>query len=485
MKWYQEEPALTFDDVLLVPNYSCVLPMEVDLGTRLTRSIRLNVPICSAAMDTVTESQMAIAIATEGGIGFVHKNMSIEKQAQEVKKVKRSANGVIPDPMTLSPDTTVHEAYKIMEEAGVSGFPIIENGLVKGILTTRDIHFETDHSIKVGHLMTQGRLVTAPPDTTLDQAREILRANKVEKLLLVDKAGRLKGLITMRDIRNLDKYPLANRDLAGRLIVGAAVGVGEEERVEALIEANVDVICIDTAHGHSRGVLESLKSIKKRFGIEVVVGNIATRDAAEDLIKAGADALKVGIGPGSICTTRVVTGVGVPQLAAIDDVCEVANQTGIPVIADGGIKYSGDITKALAAGASSVMIGSLLAGVTESPGGIVYYQGRQYKDYRGMGSMGAMVQGSKDRYGQRGVTQTSKLVPEGIEARVPYKGDLNAYLHQLSGGLRAGMGYCGANTLDELRQKARFVRTTSAGLHENHPHDVKIAKEAPNYRAEI
>jgi IMP dehydrogenase len=483
MKMYLSEPAVTFDDVLLVPNYSDILPSQVQLKTQLTRGISLNIPICSAAMDTVTESDMAIAMATEGGIGMIHKNMSIAKHADEVRKVKRSANGVITNPITLSSDETLGRAYDVMEEAKVSGFPIVDQGKLVGILTTRDMNFEKDRNSKISELMTKGSLVTAKAGTTLDEAKDILHRNKIEKLLLVNDDGSLHGLITMRDIQNLTNYPLANRDENGRLIVGAAVGVCEYERIEALIEANVDVICIDTAHGHSIKVLETLKHIKSKYDIQVIAGNIASADAAEALIEAGVDGLKVGIGPGSICTTRVVTGVGVPQIAAIETVVEVASRKGIPVIADGGIKFSGDITKALAVGANAVMLGSLLAGVAESPGSVVYYQGRKYKEYRGMGSLSAMEKGSKDRYGQKDV-RTDKLVPEGVEARVTFLGELSAYLHQLTGGLRSGMGYCGASSLPELVEKARFVQVTSAGLRENHPHDVVIAREAPNYRVE-
>ena len=481
MRMYQEEPAVTFDDVLLVPNYSEITPSEVTLRTQLTRKISLNIPICSAAMDTVTESNMAIAMATEGGIGFIHKNMSIHKQADEVRIVKRSANGVISDPLSLRPDETLGRAKQVMQDGNVSGFPIVEENKVVGILTTRDINFEQDLDVKISELMTKDPLVTAKPGTTLEEAREILHRHKIEKLLLVNDDGSLNGLITMRDIKNLTKYPLANRDQQGRLIVGAAVGVGEYERIEALINAHVDVIAIDTAHGHSVKVLETLEFIKKDHDIQVIAGNIATADAAKALIDAGADALKVGIGPGSICTTRVVSGVGVPQITAIETVKKAASEFGVPVIADGGIKYSGDITKALAIGADSVMVGSLLAGVTESPGTIVFYQGRKFKEYRGMGSLSAMEKGSKDRYGQKDV-QTDKLVPEGVEARVAFLGELNSYLNQLTGGLRSGLGYCGARNLEELVEKARFVKVTASGLKEAHPHDVTIAREAPNYR---
>jgi len=483
MKFYQPDAAITYDDVLLVPNYSEVLPSNIDLSTQITREIKLNIPVCSAAMDTVTESKMAIAMATQGGIGFIHKNMSMEKQANEVRKVKRSANGVITDPITLSPNETLAKAHEVMRQANISGFPIVDQGKVVGILTTRDMNFEANEVVKIAQIMTKSNLITAKPNTTLDEARDILHQNKIEKLLLVNEDKSLHGLITMRDIKNLVNFPLANRDLSGRLIVGAAVGVGEYERIEALIDANVDVICIDTAHGHSIKVLETLKHIKSKFKIQVVAGNIASADAAEALIEHGADALKVGIGPGSICTTRVVTGVGMPQISAIHTVYSVAKLKGVPVIADGGIKFSGDITKALAVGASCVMLGSLLAGVSESPGSEIYYQGRKYKEYRGMGSISAMEKGSKDRYGQKDV-KSDKLVPEGVEARVVSLGELAAYLHQLTGGLRSGMGYCGSKNLKELVEKARFVQVTSAGLRENHPHNVMIAREAPNYRVE-
>jgi len=475
--------AITFDDILLLPGYSEVLPAEVDTSTRLTREINLNIPICSAAMDTVTESNMAIAIATEGGIGIIHKNIPIDKQAMDVKKVKRSANGVIPDPITLTTEATLKQARDIMQDARVSGFPIVEEGKVVGILTTRDMNFETDETVKISAIMTGTDLVTAPPGTTLEEAREILRRKKVEKLMLVDKENHLKGLITMRDIGNLTRYPLANRDSSGRLIVGAAIGIEDYQRLEALIEAQVDVVCIDTAHGHSKMVIETLKYIKEHYDIQVIAGNIATGEAATALMEAGADALKVGIGPGSICTTRVVTGVGMPQVTALQSVVEEARKKEVPVIGDGGIKFSGDITKALALGASSVMIGSLFAGVEEAPGNLVYYQGRTYKEYRGMGSISAMESGSKDRYGQSKV-RSEKLVPEGIEARVPFLGRLGGFMHQLTGGLKAGMGYCGAANLDELVQKSRFIQVSSASLRESHPHDVQIAKEAPNYRLE-
>ncbi|MBF0197805.1 MAG: IMP dehydrogenase, partial [Planctomycetes bacterium] len=430
MNFYQNEPAVTFDDVLLVPNYSEILPSQIDLSTQLTRNIRLNMPICSAAMDTVTESKMAIAIATEGGIGFIHKNLPIPTQADEVRKVKRSANGIITDPITLGPNETLDEARRVMAEAHVSGFPIVENDRVVGILTTRDMNFESNGDVKICEIMTKENLVTSSASTTLEEAKEILHRNKIEKLLLLNDDQTLYGLITMRDIKNLTEYPKANRDDSGSLIVGGAVGVGEYERVQALVDAKVDVIAIDTAHGHSVKVIETLKYIKSHFDIDVIAGNIATADAAEALIEAGADAIKIGIGPGSICTTRVVSGVGVPQISAVETAVKVASKQGVPVIADGGVKYSGDITKILAVGASTVMLGSMLAGVEESPGTLVYYQGRKFKDYRGMGSISAMEKGSKDRYGQKDV-QSDKLVPEGVEARVTYLGNLSSYIHQI------------------------------------------------------
>lgn len=476
------EEALTFDDVLLEPARSEVLPRDVDVSTYLTRDIRLNIPLVSSAMDTVTEARLAIAIAREGGIGIIHKNMSIERQAQEVDKVKRSESGIIVDPIFLSPEHRVADAVEIMERYHISGVPITDpEGHLIGIITNRDLRFEEDYSRPISEVMTKENLITAPVGTTLERAKEILKRHKVEKLPLVDEQGRLKGLITIKDIEKAKKYPNAAKDSVGRLRVGAAVGVAADtmERARALVKAGVDVLVVDTAHGHSRGVLETVARLKAEFPeTPVIAGNVATAAGTEDLIAAGADAVKVGVGPGSICTTRVVAGVGVPQITAIWNAARAADKHGIPIIADGGIKFSGDITKALAAGASTVMIGNLFAGTEESPGETIIYQGRSYKVYRGMGSLGAMKEGSRDRYFQENV---EKLVPEGIEGRVPYKGPLAETVYQLIGGLRAGMGYCGAANLAELRQKARFVRVTSAGLRESHPHDVIITKEAPNY----
>ncbi|MCM8899999.1 IMP dehydrogenase [Caldicoprobacter algeriensis] len=472
---------LTFDDVLLVPQRSEVLPKDVDLRTRLTKTITLNIPLASAAMDTVTEARMAIAIAREGGIGIIHKNMSIEEQAEQVDKVKRSEHGVIVDPFYLSPDHLVSDAVALMEKYHISGVPITENGKLVGIITNRDIRFETDFSKKIREVMTSENLITAPEGTTLEQAKEILRKYKIEKLPIVDENGMLKGLITIKDIEKAIKYPNSAKDKNGRLLVGAAVGIARDtmERVEALVAAKVDVITVDTAHGHSVGVINMVKQIKKKFpDLQVIAGNVATAEATRELIEAGADCVKVGIGPGSICTTRVVAGVGVPQITAIMECAEEADKYGIPIIADGGIKYSGDIVKAIAAGASVVMVGNLLAGTEESPGETELYQGRRFKVYRGMGSLGAMAAGSSDRYFQE---DAKKLVPEGVEGRVPFKGPLADTVYQLMGGLRAGMGYCGARTIEELRKNAKFIRITSAGLRESHPHDIYITKEAPNY----
>jgi IMP dehydrogenase len=477
--------ALTFDDVLLVPARSNVVPSQVDVRSRFSRRVPLQVPIVSAAMDTVTESEMAIAIARLGGLGIIHKNLAPAEQSIQVNRVKRSVNGVIADPVTLPPDAPIPRARELMEVHGISGIPIVDGGArVVGILTRRDLKFvDDDH--RVSEVMTRENLVTAAPDTTLERARRVLHEAKVEKLLLVDRGGVLQGLITIRDLDNLDRYPHANLDVKGRLIVGAAVGVFDDERVAALVKAHVDVIVVDTAHGHSENVLRAVRRYKAAHAnIDVVAGNIVTSDAARDLIDAGADGLKVGIGPGSICTTRVVAGAGVPQLSAVADVVKVAGGAGVPVIADGGIRYSGDIVKALAAGAHSVMLGSLLAGVEESPGEVIYFHGRTFKAVRGMGSLGAMVAGSADRYAQADVREKDKLVPEGVEGRVPYKGALGAFLHQLVGGVRSGMGYAGCATVEELRVKPRFVRVTNAGLHESHPHDVQITREAPNYLVE-
>jgi IMP dehydrogenase len=474
--------AITFDDVLLLPGESGVLPKEVDLATRFSRNVKLNIPLSSAAMDTVTESRLAVALAQEGGIGIIHKNLSPELQAREVEKVKRSAHGVIPDPVTLAPGDTIARVRELMRGHNISGLPVVEGGKVVGILTRRDLRFEESGSTRVQDVMTR-RLVTAPPGTTLDQAEGILNKNKVEKLLLVDGDGRLAGLITRRDIDKTRQYPLAARDASGRLIVGAAVGVTDDARVAALREADIDLIVVDTAHGHSRRVAEAVRRYRKVFDRDIVAGNVATYEGAKSLIDAGADAVKCGIGPGSICTTRVIAGIGVPQITAIFECVRAAEGAGVPVIADGGIKFSGDITKALAAGASCVMIGNLFAGTEESPGEIVIYKGRSFKTYRGMGSLGAMVEGSSDRYAQAGARR-DKLVPEGIEGRVPFKGPLGEYVYQLCGGVRAGMGYVGAANLAELRERGRFIRISWAGLAENHPHDVAITHEAPNYRLE-
>ncbi len=477
--------ALTFDDVLLVPAHSEVLPRDVDVSTRLTRKIRLNIPLVSAAMDTVTEARMAIAMAREGGIGIIHKSMSIERQAEEVDKVKRSEHGIIVDPVFVHPDDMIETALQLMARYRISGTPVVERGTHKlvGILTNRDLRFEDNWNQPVGNVMTRENLITAPVGTTLEQAREILRHAKVEKLPLVDEHGVLKGLITIKDIEKAKKYPNSAKDERGRLLCGAAVGVSDDlmERAGALVDAGVDVLVLDSAHGHSRGIMEALRKVKRNFPqVQVIAGNVATYDGTRDLIEAGADAVKVGIGPGSICTTRVVAGIGVPQITAIYESARAADEYDVPIIADGGIKYSGDITKAIAAGASAVMIGSLFAGTDESPGEMEIYQGRSFKVYRGMGSLGAMKQGSGDRYFQEGAP---KLVPEGIEGRVPYRGPLAEMVFQLVGGLRAGMGYCGTRTIEELRKNGKFCRITAAGLRESHPHDVMITKEAPNYSA--
>ncbi len=472
---------LTFDDVLLIPGRSEVLPNQVDLTTNLTKSIKLNIPLMSAAMDTVTEARLAIAIAREGGIGIIHKNMSIEEQATQVDKVKRSEHGVIVDPFFLSPDHLLSDANELMRKYRISGVPITVNGKLVGIITNRDIRFETDFSQKISDVMTSENLITAPVGTNLQQAQEILRKHKIEKLPIVDDNMMLKGLITIKDIEKAIQYPNSAKDSSGRLLVGAAVGVSKDtmDRVAALVDAKVDVIAIDTAHGHSVGVLKTVGQIKEKFpDLQLIAGNVATGEATRDLIEAGADCVKVGIGPGSICTTRVVAGIGVPQITAIYDCAEVADRYGIPIIADGGIKYSGDIPKAIAAGASVVMIGSLLAGTEESPGEMEIYQGRSFKVYRGMGSMGAMAAGSKDRYFQE---DAQKLVPEGVEGRVPFKGPLSDTVFQLVGGLRAGMGYCGTPNIEALRKDTQFIRISNASLRENHPHDIYITKEAPNY----
>lgn len=484
---------ITFDDVLLVPARSNTVPKSADVRSRLTRNIAVNIPIVSAPMDTVTESSLAIALAQEGGIGIIHKNLTVEAQCREVDKVKRSANGVILDPVTLHPSDTLARAAELMRLHNVSGVPIVtENRKLAGILTRRDLKFmvhggkdtSAHSSRRVEEVMTKTNLVTAPPDTSLDDADRILQRHKVEKLLLVDKDFRLAGMITIKDIDKNRQFPNSCRDQRGRLRVGAAVGVHDYDRVEALIQNGVDVIVVDTAHGHTDNVVDTVKEIRRRHEIDLIAGNIATADAAEDLIQAGADALKVGIGPGSICTTRVVSGVGVPQITAILNVVAKAEPAGIPVIADGGVRYSGDITKAVAAGACTVMIGSLFAGLDESPGTVIFWKGRRFKEYRGMGSMGAMVCGSADRYGQKGETRSDKLVPEGVEGRVPYRGSLAELTYQLVGGLRAGMGYCGAPTVEDLRKHGRFVRVTNAGVIESHPHNLLITEEAPNYAAD-
>jgi len=476
---------LTFDDVLLQPAKSDVLPKDADTSTFLTKKIKLNIPIISAAMDSVTEASAAIAVAQEGGLGIIHKNLSIEEHAQEVDKVKKSESGMIVDPITIGPSQHIYEALDIMKKYKISGIPVTDKGKLVGILTNRDLRFEKNLYQKVSDVMTKEGLVTVPEGTTLEESKAILHKHRIEKLLVVDDGYRLRGLITIKDIEKSIKYPNACKDSFGRLRVGAAVGVGDDrdERVEALLKAGADVIAVDTAHGHSKGVIESVKEIKLNFpDCNLIAGNIATAEAAMDLIKAGADAIKVGIGPGSICTTRIVAGVGVPQLTAIMDCVSVAEKEGIPVIADGGIKFSGDIAKAIAGGANLVMIGSLFAGTDESPGETVLLQGRSYKVYRGMGSVGAMKAGSKDRYFQDEVDSDIKLVPEGIEGRVPYRGPMSSTIHQLIGGLRAGMGYTGCKDIEALRKKASFVRISQAGLKESHVHDVTITKEAPNYR---
>ncbi len=476
---------ITFDDVLLVPAKSDFVPSQADTRTQLTDNITINIPIVSAAMDTVTEAALAIALAQEGGIGIIHKNLSIEAQKREVAKVKRSEHGVILDPVTLSPGQPVSRAQQLMNEQNVSGIPIIEGKKLVGILTRRDLKFLKDYDVEISSVMTKNNLVKGPAGTTLEQAKEILQKHKIEKLLLIDGNGELAGLITMRDIDRVQQYPIAARDRRGRLRVGAAVSVHEYERIEALIAADADIIVVDTAHGHSQNVIDTVKKIKAEYDIDVIAGNIATAEATEDLIAAGANAVKVGIGPGAICTTRVISGVGVPQVSAIINCFRAAQKHNIPVIADGGIRQSGDISKAIAAGASSVMIGSLFAGLKESPGQLVIYKGRQFKEYRGMGSLGAMVKGSAERYGQSSSTEKSKLVPEGVEGRVPYRGTLGDFIYQLVGGLRAGMGYCGARNIDELMKKARFVRISAASVSESHPHDIQITKEAPNYSAAV
>jgi len=471
---------ITFDDVLLVPARSSVLPPEVDTSTQLTRNIRINIPLLSAPMDTVTEGALAIALAQEGGMGIIHKNLSVEAQAREVEKVKRSENGIITDPITLPPTESTATVRRLMAEHNVSGIPIVSNGMqLVGILTRRDMKFLSGEC-RIADVMTKSNLVTAPPDTSLDEAEKILNEHKIEKLLLVHDDRRLAGLITMRDIDKIRQFPRSCKDGRGRLRTGAAVGVHDKERIEALIKADVDVVVVDSAHGHTDNVLQTVEWIKSNHDIDVVAGNVATADGAKDLIDAGADAVKVGIGPGSICTTRVISGVGVPQVTAVREASKVADRHGVPVIADGGIRHSGDVTKAIAAGASSVMMGSLFAGLDESPGETIIFQGRRFKVYRGMGSQGAMVSGSSDRYGQTSVA-SNKFVPEGVEGRVPYRGNLAEFVFQLVGGLRAGMGYCGAPDIEALRTRTKFIRISAASLAENHPHDITITHEAPNY----
>ena len=479
--------SLTFDDVSLVPAASSVLPKEVEVSTQLTKAIRLNIPLVSAAMDTVTESRTAISMAQEGGLGIIHRNLSVEDQALEVDRVKKSESGMILNPITMHPEQKIYQALEIMKKYRISGVPITKNGKLVGILTNRDLRFEKKLDAEIATVMTKDRLITVPVGTTLEESKEILHKNRIEKLLVVDEQNNLKGLITIKDIEKIRKYPNSCKDHLGRLRVGAAIGIGQdrEARTEALIKAGVDVLVIDTAHGHSKDVLDAVLDTKENFpDCQLLAGNVATKEGALDLIKSGADAIKVGVGPGSICTTRVVAGVGIPQLSAILETTELLSKHGIPIIADGGIKFSGDITKALAAGALSVMIGNLFAGTDESPGDIVLYQGRSYKVYRGMGSLEAMKEGSRDRYFQEDVESEAKLVPEGIEGRVPYRGALSDCIQQLIGGLKAGMGYVGARTIQELQQKAKFVRITSSGLRESHVHDVIITKEAPNYRLE-
>jgi IMP dehydrogenase len=478
-----QKEGLTFDDVLLIPQESDVLPNEVDLSTRLTSKIKLNIPIMSAAMDTVTEARAAIAVAREGGIGIIHKNMTIEEQADHVDKVKRSEHGVIVDPFHLSANHLLSDAMELMKKYRISGVPITDHGKLIGIITNRDIRFETDFTKKISEVMTSENLVTGPEGTTLEEAQEILRHYKIEKLPIVDKNGMLKGLITIKDIEKAIQYPNSAKDDNGRLLAGAAVGIAKDtmDRVAALVQAKVDVIAVDTAHGHSKNVIELVRTIRKEYpDLQIIAGNVATAGATRALIEAGANCVKVGIGPGSICTTRVVAGIGVPQITAIFDCAQEADKYGVPIIADGGIKYSGDITKAIAAGASAVMLGSLLAGTEESPGETEIFQGRRFKVYRGMGSISAMAAGSRDRYFQE---DTQKLVPEGVEGRVPFKGSLADTIYQLVGGLRSGMGYCGTPTIQDLRTKTQFMRITGAGLKENHPHDIYITKEAPNYSA--
>jgi IMP dehydrogenase len=481
------EEAYSFDDVLLIPNYSDVLPKDVDITTPLTKNISLNIPIVSAAMDTVTEAEAAITMAREGGMGFIHRNMSINSQAMEVDKAKKSESGMIVDPVTIHPDQKVNEVLTLMERYRISGVPVTKGDQLVGIVTNRDLRFETDLDKRVAEVMTRENLITVSEGINLEESKKLLHRHRIEKLLVVDKAGRLTGLITTKDIEKIKKYPNACKDSLGRLRVGAAVGVGPDmlERAEALIKAGADIILIDTSHGHSANVINGVKALKSTFdGVEVIAGNVGTAKGAEDLVEAGVDGVKIGIGGGSICTTRIVAGIGVPQMTAIMNCRSVSAKTGIPLIADGGIRFSGDITKAIGAGAHCIMVGGLLAGTEESPGEVVFYQGRSYKMYRGMGSIEAMKKGSKDRYYQSEQTEDDKLVPEGIVGRVPYRGSLSSNIYQLIGGLKSGMGYCGCRTLDELREKARFLKISAAGMRESHVHDVIITKEAPNYRLE-
>ncbi len=483
----QVPSSLTFDDVLLIPQKSNVLPRDIDLSTHITKKIKLNMPLVSSAMDSVTEARTAITMAREGGIGIIHKNLSVETQALEVEKVKKSESGMVVNPITVHPDHKIHEAFRIMEKHRISGFPVVKNGKLVGILTNRDLRFETNYHKKISDVMTRDNLITAPPGISLDKAKKMLHKNRIEKLLVVDENNNLTGLITVKDIEKAEKYPNASKDSRGSLCVGAAIGIGSdrEARTEAIINAGADVIVIDTAHAHTKTVINAIRDTKKNFpDCQLIGGNIATGEATEALIKAGCDAVKVGIGPGSICTTRIIAGVGVPQITAIMECRKIADKKGIPLVADGGIKYSGDITKAIASGAHSVMIGSLFAGTDESPGETVLFQGRTYKVYRGMGSLEAMKRGGKDRYFQAGIEEESKLVPEGIEGRVPYRGSLSSNIFQLIGGLRAGMGYVGCATINELREKAHFIKITSSGLKESHVHNIIITKEAPNYRVE-
>jgi len=479
------ETALTFDDLLLVPSASEVLPNEVSLATQLTDTIRLNTPLVSSAMDTVTEHRTAIAMAREGGIGIIHKNMTIEQQVLEVERVKKSESGMIIDPITVNKNQSVQEVQEIMAMYKISGLPVLHEGKLVGIVTNRDLRFVSDNDLRVSDVMTSKNLVTAKAGITLEHSKALLHEHRIEKLLVVDDNGALKGLITIKDLEKIKKYPNAAKDSYGRLLVGAALGVGDniEANAEALMKVGVDVVVIDSAHGHSKGVIQGVERVRGAFpNLSIIAGNVATEEAAEDLIKAGVNAVKVGVGPGSICTTRIVAGIGVPQMTAIRNCVKAGNRHGIPIIADGGIKHSGELTKAIGAGASSIMIGSLFAGTDETPGETFLFQGRTYKGYRGMGSLGAMSQGSSDRYFQSEVSATSKLVPEGIEGKVPYRGPITSVIYQLLGGLRSGMGYCGAATIEDLKNNAKFVRISPAGLRESHVHDVIITKEAPNYR---